>query len=106
MDIVSEILNGNIKIDWYIVILVIAGGFFQKRYWTSRKPSQAIKTLIVGTIFSLCYIFGVTDWHNAEVFRTNLVGGFVSYALATSFYELIVTHIVDLIKNTFRVEKK
>jgi hypothetical protein len=55
MDFIQEILSANIKIDFIIISLVIAGGYFQKSYWTSEKPRQALKTLFVGTVFS-CHI--------------------------------------------------
>jgi|AntAceMinimDraft_18_1070375.scaffolds.fasta_scaffold66227_3 hypothetical protein len=101
MDFISEILSANIKIDFVIISLVIAGGYFQKLYWITEKPAQAIKTLIVSTVFSLIYLALTMDVSSVASVRNDLLGGFVSYALATSFYELIVKHVVDIIVKFF-----
>ena len=102
MDFINELLTANIKIDFVIIALVIAGGYFQKKYWISEKPLPAIKTLAVGTLFSLIYLSLTMDFNTFDSVRSGLLSGFVSYALATSFYELIVKHVVDIIVKFFK----
>lgn len=101
MEFISEILSGQFSVDFVIVSLVIAGGYFQKLYLGSWKIDQAIKTLVVSTIFSLIYIFGSAYVEHEEPTRQMLLNGFVNYALATSFYELIAKHVVNAITNFF-----
>ena len=101
MEFIQEILSANIKIDFIIISLVIAGGYFQKSYWTSEKPRQALKTLFVGTVFSFIYLGLTMDFSRFNAIRNGLLSGFVSYALATSFYELIVKHVVDIVVKFF-----
>jgi hypothetical protein len=101
MEFIEEILSANIKIDFIIISLVIAGGYFQKSYWTSEKPTQALKTLFVGTVFSCIYLGLTMDFSRFDAIRNGLLSGFVSYALATSFYELIVKHVVDIVVKFF-----
>ena len=101
MEFIQEILSANIKIDFIIISLVIAGGYFQKSYWTSEKPTQALKTLFVGTVFSFIYLGLTMDFSSFDAIRNGLLSGFVSYTLATSFYELIVKHVVDIVVKFF-----
>ena len=90
MEFLEYILSANLHIDFWIVLLVIASGYFQKMYLSEWKLSQALKTLVIGTTFSLVYLALTLDLTSLDSVRNGLLCVFISYALATSFYELIV----------------
>lgn len=92
-----QILN----IDLIIVMLVIAAGFFQKRYLKSFTLNSAFKTLIVGTIFTTIYMGLNCDFSSWECAKPCLMVAFISYCFATSFYEIIVKHSVTYLSNKF-----
>jgi hypothetical protein len=96
----------SIGIDYLIVLMVLAGGFFATTYldgWThirigTWKPkfSDAWKTLIVGSIFTAVYIVVLikTSGFPKELWKQF----FISYIFATSFYELLLKPITAFIK--------
>lgn len=89
-------------IDWTIFILVIASGYFQKRFlrpfkWVKSDSSydQTIKTFSVSLILCAVYIWlykyeanGATEIDKKEAIP--LIKFFISFGLATSFYDIIV----------------
>lgn len=85
----EPILNA---IDFIIVGLVLASGFFQGRYLTGITLSKnssydsALKTLFVSAVFSAIYIILIKDPEKAS----NWSKYFLSYVFATSLYELLV----------------
>ena len=83
----------NPFIDVVVVGMVIAGGYFSKAYLTAYKASDAIKTLIVGTVFTCLYLLLMF----AAKHPINIVKCFISYAAATSFYELIIKEITKFV---------
>lgn len=95
-------LKEYLHIDPVIVLLVIGSGFFQDYYlkfWTltkDTKTSGALKTLIISSIVSAIYlsILSYVDKPPKEMWAQY----FLSYFLATSFYELLIRPITKYIK--------
>jgi hypothetical protein len=85
-----DYLNNVLHIDPIIVLIVIAAGFFQEKYMCSfrvskdEKTDAALKTLLVS--FSVSIIYLVFKGLPKEMFAQY----FLSYFLATSFYEMIL----------------
>lgn len=90
MEIIQDFTFSNLNLNLILVILIIAGGFFQKKYWTSVRLSGTIKTLIISTIFTLIYLSLTCEFTSFADAKPCLLTGFVSYAVATSFYEVII----------------
>jgi putative effector of murein hydrolase LrgA (UPF0299 family) len=89
------------KIDIYIVGLVLLSGFFQNKYFKGFKINKkdesydsALKTLLLSAVVSVVYIYLLKDPEKAD----NWSKYFISYFMATSIYELIVSKFVDWIK--------
>ena len=80
-------------IDPVIVLLVLASGFFQKRYLSSVKVNEALKTLLVSFLVVSIY------WALLGFSTALLKGFFLSYFFATSFYELIFQPIIKWIQS-------
>jgi hypothetical protein len=94
-----EILNyfvQNLHIDIFIMILVFAAGFFQARYLGDIKGSSALKTLVVSFIFSVIYIILLKVAGNFQ--RENSAIYFISYCVATSFYEILIKPFLNALK--------
>ena len=99
---IQEIFNAvvafnenNNYIDVVVITLVILGGYAAKKYWVTEtgKPSDAIKTLAVGTVFTIVY----TLLTHLQGHAVNMVKCFVSYAVATSMYEIIIKEVTKVI---------
>lgn len=88
-------------IDWFVVVLVLCGGGFSKRYLAvlthihlfgrDFKISQTWKTLIVGSILSSIYIGLLAYSH--QLHQDNYIKYFLSYTVATSFYEIMLKSV-------------
>lgn len=92
----------SLNIDLMIVLLVISGGFFQKKYWnTDTRLNSAFKTLIVATVFTAIYLLLSCDFESFETAKHCLKIAFISYCISTSFYEIIVKHTLIFIKSKF-----
>src|SRR5690242_20634419 len=96
----DPILNA---IDFLIVAIVLASGFFQKLYlkafYLSKNESydSALKTLLVSALFSAIYIVLLKDPDKAS----NWSKYFLSYVFATSLYELLISPFTNWLKNKF-----
>lgn len=97
LDSVANIL------DPIILALVIMSGLFQDSYTKpfvlikkDEKYNSALKTLILSTIFVLAYIFFIGKENSDE--PKTYVRWFVSYVVATSIYELVISPIRGWIK--------
>lgn len=93
-------------IDWTIFLLVIASGFLQARFlciftWykgkdpASLRYDATLKTFVVSAVLCFLYIWlykyqanGASTTEQKEAIP--VLKFFISYALATSFYDLIV----------------
>mgnify|MGYP007071665931 CR=1 FL=1 len=94
-------LSGHI--DWFVVVLVLCGGAFAKRYLSMLthihlfgkdwKISMVQKTLIVGSILSSIYIALLA--YNHQLHRSDFVKYFLSYTVATSFYEMMLKSVLS-----------
>lgn len=89
-------------VDFFIFILVIGAGFFQSRFlcpftWYKKDPryDATLKTFAVSAVFSAIYIW-LWKYEANQAPTTEQVQAipvlkfFISFALATSFYDLIV----------------
>jgi len=89
-------------VDFFIFILVVGAGFFQARYLApftlykkDARYDATLKTFIISLIFSGIYIwiykYELKQATAAEqVQAVPVMKFFISFALATSFYDLIV----------------
>ena len=97
-------------IDWTVFILVIGSGFFQNRFLTPftwyKKDSRydaTLKTFVVSLIFSAIYTW-LWKYEAGGASSVEQVQGipwmkiFISFGLATSFY--------DIIYRLFKIELK
>lgn len=89
-------------VDFFVFILVIGSGFLQQRLlspfcWYKKDPryDATLKTFVVSILLSAIYIWlykyeanGATHAEQAQ--GTPWLKMFVSFTVATSFYELIV----------------
>jgi hypothetical protein len=76
----------NKNIDWVIVLLVIASGYFQAAYLKEVNLNDALKTLMVSFIASGFYLVLAGDLTN----KASLAKYFFSYFIATSLYEILL----------------
>jgi hypothetical protein len=76
----------NANIDWVIVILVIASGYFQNAYLKDFDFADALKTLLVSFVVSGIYLLLVGDLND----KASLARYFFSYFIATSLYEILL----------------
>lgn len=100
MDILNFLNQINISlldfnVDLLIVLLVIASGFFQRKYLSEIKVSSAYKTLLISGVFVALYIVLTCDFTSWECVKPCLKTALISYTMATSFYELIVKYFID-----------
>ncbi|OSZ79267.1 hypothetical protein CAP35_13720 [Chitinophagaceae bacterium IBVUCB1] len=99
----SLIADLSKHIDWIVVVLVLCGGEFAKRYMSALthihlfakdiKISLTWKTLIVGSVLSSVYICMLA--YNHQLHREDHIKYFLSYAVATSFYEMFLKSILS-----------
>lgn len=97
MELITNIW-GNISqhIDPIVVLLVLMGGFFSKRYMSEININNALKTLIIGTIFTGVYLVVLSISGNLQ--KADYTKYFVSYCTATSLYEMLIKKLMDLLK--------
>lgn len=94
-----EILNYlglNDKIDFAIVLIYLLGGIFAKKYVNIPKLNTTYKVLIVGTLLTMVYVLLMFLEGNSIPFAKILL----SYALATTLYEIIIKQIKNKMKFT------
>jgi hypothetical protein len=95
------------SIDFIIVGLVLASGFFQKRYLSgfslvkTDSLDSALKTLGLSFVVSVIYILILKDPDKPS----NWAKYFISYFFATSLYELIVEPFANWVKLKFGNDK-
>lgn len=83
-------------IDLIAVFLVIVGGVFSTKYFKWWNINNATKTLIFGTVFISIYL--IILHISGELNKADYSKYFISYAVATSFYEIFQKIIVKNIK--------
>jgi hypothetical protein len=74
------------NVDWVIVLLVIASGYFQSAYLKDLNINDALKTLLVSFVASGIYLLLAGDLVN----KASLAKYFFSFFLATSLYEILL----------------
>lgn len=102
---ILEFLQTYLHIDAVIVLIVIGSGFFQEKYLCAfsiskdSKYDAALKTLFLSAAISVIYLalVGIKKDAFAEYF--------LSYFLATSFYELILKPIIKMFRKNVEDEK-
>ena len=91
-------LKEYLHIDPIIVLIVIAAGFFVKRFlrtihWIKdERTDEAVKTLLVSFSVSMIYLLLV------KTPREMWAQYFLSYFMATSMYEIIIRPAVKFIQ--------
>lgn len=83
-------------IDPIAVALVVIGGLFATKYFNWWDLNNAAKTLIFGTIFVGVYI--VVLHMAGKLNKADYSKYFISYAVATTFYDVIKKVILGNIK--------
>lgn len=92
------------SLDFWVVLIVFAAGFFQKAYFKGFSLSKdssydsALKTLFTSAIASAIYIALTKNPENGK----NWAQYFISYFAATSFYELLLNPFTEYIKSKFK----
>jgi hypothetical protein len=90
----------SLHLDAVVVLLVICAGFFQKKYLENVNLLPAVKTLIVGCVFVAAWV--IIKWANNSLVKDKIEDYFISFAVATSLYDLVVK---PLLKKLFPNEK-
>jgi hypothetical protein len=88
-------------IDWAVVLLYCAAGWFGKAYFPDRihvpftkwNITDAWRTLMVGTVLIGIYVW-IEYKYPTEFTRATLKKLFISYVSTTSLYELILKDTV------------
>ncbi len=83
-------------IDLIAVALVIMGGIFATKYAKGFNANNATKTLLFGSLFMAIYL--LIKYLAGELPKEDYSKYFVSYAVATSLYEIFKKVIVDSVK--------
>lgn len=98
VDWLVQFNSTNPWIDVAVVLLVIAGGFFAKKYLAELPVKLTWLTLVTGAVFVGLYaIFLQPD-------RSDYAKYFLSYCVATSMYELIIKEAVTLVNKAKRAK--
>lgn len=84
-------------IDPLSVFLVLAGGFFAKKYLKEIAIGDTWKTLIVSTVFISCWV--IVQHISGMLTKEDYPKFLFSYFAATSFYELILKRFKGLTKD-------
>jgi hypothetical protein len=100
MEAIKELLlNINdfllaLKVNAWYILLFIAAGYLQKTYFAwYTKTSEAWKTLILGSAFSVFYALLMRD----VTIKATWIEFAASYIFATSLYELLLKYLADMI---------
>lgn len=83
-------------IDPISVLLVLAGGFFAKKWLKEIAINDTFKTLIVSTVMITGWV--IIQHASGMLTKEDYPKFFLSYCLATSFYELLIKRLVQLSK--------
>lgn len=85
-----ELSNLSAKIYWEIVLIFILCGGLLKQFNVFPKVKMVTKTLILGTVATILYVAFMHNEGGIEFSKALL-----SYALATSIYEILLRKILD-----------
>lgn len=75
--------------------MYVLGGLFAKRFLRDWSLKTAFKTLLVGTVFTGLYTL-ILVWSGASLLD-DLSKWFMSYTVATTFYELLLKEFMKRI---------
>ena len=97
LEIINQ-LNEIYHVDMVIVILVFAAGIIQQHYMKEVFPkiSGSLKTLFFSFMFFIIYLF--IKAYAGTLKKVNMENYFVSYAIATSVYELFVKSVIQMLR--------
>jgi hypothetical protein len=95
---IFDLLKIGAYIDFIVIVLVIAGGYAVKRYWStpSKMFSTAWKTLIVST--TLVFIYTIIALLTGKADSDFPMRAFISYTVATSLYDLLLKNFTKKLK--------
>jgi hypothetical protein len=95
MDFSQLLQPGALPIDLVMIILVLLGGLFQKKYLSDININAAWKTLIVS--FTFCAVYAIL-YSIAYKYQKELpLRWFFSYVTGTSLYELLLKNFLKKI---------
>lgn len=85
-------------IDYKLVVLIILGGYWSKKYFGNLLPSlpTAHKVLIISVFLSSVYYF---------IAKGSIITYIITYMFATSFYELAVKPLENWATKLFNSDK-
>lgn len=87
-----------LHINSMYVLLWVAAGYIQSTYCKPFRLSDAWKTLILGSLFSVGYVLLQRPIGQ----RSTWVEFFASYIFATSLYELLLKDLVNMCLSRIR----
>lgn len=93
LQLIVDFNTNNNYIDLVVITLIILSDFFAKRYLVDWKVKDAVKTLVVGTVFTIGYI--IVLHLSGGLLKANFEKYFISYAVATSLNELLIRWAVQ-----------
>ena len=105
MDLINNFINWIINfnnsqpyVDLIVIFLVILGGFAAKRYIEPYFPKfpSVFSTLIIGTLFVIGYL--ILQKITGVDIKSDSVKYFLSYASATTLYEIFLKWFMIIIK--------
>lgn len=85
-----------------VIILILLGGEFAKRYLPGLNWAMAFKTLLVGTLFVALYIGALAIAVDFD--RKQFPDAVLSYFVATSVYELALKYVIDFCKKKLGIQ--
>lgn len=94
-NILSNLKWESLHLDAVVMLLVICAGFFQKKYLQEVNILPALKTLIVGCLFVGIWV--LIKWVNKSLERDKVEDYFISFAVATSLYDLVLKPFINLL---------
>lgn len=93
MDSILNFLQwDSLHLDGVIILLVICAGFWQKKNLATVNIVDSWKTLIVSFVF--CAVYIILLLLAGHLKKDKLVDYFLSFAVATSMYDLILKPVV------------
>lgn len=91
-NILSFLQWDSLHLDGVIILLVICAGYWQKKNLSTINMIDAWKTLIVSFVF--CFVYVLLLFIAGHLKKDKLVDYFISFAVATSMYDLILKPII------------
>lgn len=92
------------SIDWVFLSIILIGGRYWGRTYFTLFKRDALNFLAFATGFAIIYL-GI-QYFTVGITADKIVGLFITYLVATSFYELLAERLFELIEGAFPTKKK